>query len=103
MLLILLPSYYIAMLLSLLQSNYKMLTIIESGSSHSTWNRKRENTSPPTSEETVAFAWMHAFQDTFKLQEQTWGRWDIQQNVLAKMHLVPVIQLEIEIARRRRK
>ena len=73
-----------------------------SGSCHPTWNRNRENTSPPTSEETVAFAWMHTFQDTFKLQEQTWGRWDIQQNVSAKMHLVPVIQLEIEIARTRR-
>jgi hypothetical protein len=65
-----------------------------SGSSHLTWNRYRENTSPPTSDETVAFAWMYTFQDTFKLQEQTWGRWDIQQNVSAKMHLVPVIQLE---------
>ena len=65
-----------------------------SGSSHPTWNRSRENTLPPTSEETVAFAWMHTFQDTFKLQEQTWGCWAIQQNVSAKMHLVPVIQLE---------
>ena len=37
-----------------------------------------------------------------KLQEQTWGCWDIQQNVSAKMHLVPVIQIEIEIARTRR-
>ncbi len=52
-----------------------------SGSSHPTWIRNRENTSQPTSEETVAFAWMHAFQDTFNLQQQTWGRWDIQQNV----------------------
>ncbi len=65
-----------------------------SGSCHPTWNRNRENTSPPFSEETVAFAWMHTFQDAFKLQEETWGRWDIQQNVSAKMHLVSVIQLE---------
>ncbi len=65
-----------------------------SGSSHPTWNQNRENTLPPTSEETIAFAWMHTFQDTFKLQEQTWGCWDIQQNKLAKMHLLPVVQLE---------
>ena len=60
------------------------------------------NLSPPNSEATVAFGWMQTFHDTFKFQDQTWGRRDSQQNVSAKMHLVPVIQLEIEIARTRR-
>ncbi len=62
-------------------------------------NRSRSKMAQVNSEETVAYAWIHTFQDTFKLQEQTWGPWDSQPNVSAKMHLVPVIQLEIEIAR----
>ncbi len=88
--------------MSLLRYSTKCVGQNASGSSHPTWNQNRENTPPPTSEESVAFAWIHTFQDTFNLQEQTWGCWDIQQNVSAKMHLVPVIQLEIKIARTRR-
>jgi hypothetical protein len=59
-----------------------------SGSSHPTWNRNRENRSPPNSEDTVTFTGMQCFQGTFKLQERTWGCWDIQQNVSDKMHQV---------------
>ena len=45
---------------------------------------------------------LDAFQASFKLQEWKLGHQDSQHNVLAKMHLVPVIQIEIEIARTRR-
>jgi hypothetical protein len=58
------------MLLSLLQSNYKMLLkmhlllpVIQLE------NQNCENMLPPNSEETVAFARMRSFQDTLKFQE----------------------------------
>ena len=56
-------------------------------------NRNRENTSPPNSEEAVTITWVRRFQNTSKFHEWSWGLRDSQQNVLTKMHLVPVIQL----------